>query len=133
MVLLGIMIAGVIIFGPKKDESSKAKRVSDNFVKEVVAGQADESYKLFSTDSKGFTTPDTWRATVARIKSNYKGEATTVETTQPESTTKPETHQFKYTVAATDGGNYVLSVMMTDSDGQWQVLQFNSAKESTTK
>ncbi len=133
MVLLGMMIAGVIIFGPNRDKSSGAKRVSDKFVEEVVAGQADDSYQMFSAASKNYTTADTWKQTVSRIKSHYKGEASAVETAQPESTEKSEVRHYNYRIAATDGGNYVLTVFVTNSDGPWQVLQFNSAKESTTK
>ncbi len=133
IVILGLMLAGIFLFGPKSKGSGGAKRVSDTFIKEIVAGQADESYQLFSSSSKAYTTSDSWKATVSRLKTSFTGDAADIETVQPKTTEKIEVHTFKYRITGTDNGNYILSVYITNADGPWHVLQFNSTKETTVK
>ncbi len=127
-VVVGVVIASLLIGGG----SDPARQASDTFVKEVANGQADESYNLFSSNNKAFTSLNAWKVTVSKLHANYKEKPSYSTSVLEKNPGKIEVRQYKYGVSGNDG-NYVLTVFMTNSDGPWQVLQFNSTKEAATK
>jgi uncharacterized protein (UPF0333 family) len=128
-VILTVIIIGVFsVLNYREKQASSPENRSKAFIQAVVKGEADVSYDMFATANKTYTPLNSWKLTVARITKYYQGDPQPVATTNDKVASSNGVRQFRYRIAGKDG-TYILTVFMTNSDGQWRVLQFNSARE----
>lgn len=107
----------------KSSEAKEAQKVADNFVSLMLAGKAQESYDLLSTQAQKIISADEWKDTNARVAIFFTARKPTFESTK--STGKGHAI-VRYSIDGNDG-KYVFTVTMVKEGAVWKVDVFDSS------
>lgn len=116
-----LILGGLVIKQNFHPSNSKARQFSDSFVSNILANKSSETYSQLSSDAQTEDTSDSWAAKVQKLSDFFKGSQQTYEATTNSSLGTKVT----YKIEGPDG-NYVLTVITKDQDGQSVVQLFNS-------
>jgi hypothetical protein len=100
---------------------SAAQKTSDLFVSEVLAGDANASYKQFTNASQQAITQVNWQAEVNNLNNFFKGSS-------PHLQNMKDSGNFELATYALDGsdGKYTFTVVLSKSSSAWQIVSFTS-------
>jgi len=122
-----VFIVAIVVFAVIA--TNAPAKVSNEFLNDIQAQQADQAYSLFSKEAKEATDQESFRETVSRIGAllNTKEKQTGREI--QDSTGSPAIAQVKYEIKGTDGVDYKITVQLVKQDDQWKVNSFDSSKK----
>lgn len=106
-------------------KTSAARKVSDTFVSEVLAGNNTGSYALFLDKTKTNTSTFSWQNTVQNMHSSFSGSQPTYQAAENGATFKA----FTYTITS-GGAKYQFRVVERTQNKTWLVESFTSELQS---
>ena len=119
-IVLGVAAFIVIIVVFAFVATNAPAKVSNEFLNDIQAQQADQAYSLFSKEAKEATDQASFKETVGRIGPllNTKEKQTGREV--KDSTGSPASAQVKYEIKGTDGIDYEITIQLVKQDDQWK-------------
>lgn len=120
IVALVIVFVGIAALQEQSHQNQR-KKLANTFVQDVLAGNADDSYNLFSTSAQNTQTTDDWNAQVSKLSSFFKGKSPHLDKIN---TTQNST-EVDYSITGKDG-NYIFTVTLVTSKAGLQVQSFTS-------
>lgn len=126
LVLAAVAVVVVIIANLATSPSAK---VSDDFLNSIQANDSDTAYAMLTTDAKGTISNADFKTVINQIGPILNTQEKTITKSVQAQTGSQPTAQVIYEIAGTDGVTYTFTVNLTEENGQWKVLNFESVKK----
>lgn len=120
LIIIGAVFGGKAIYGEIR--YSAPRKVAATFVTNIIAGNAQASYDLFTSDTQGQNPLNgSWGSYVARMHVAFDGQRPKLTST----TTSNGTVNVDYSIKGNDETTYDLTVTLVNESG-WHVRYFVS-------
>ena len=129
LIIFGVIITfiiAIIIFASMA--TSAPLKVSDEFIKEIQAGNSTAAYDLMSAEAQNTTSSSEFEAVVDQISPILNGTPKVQDKQVSAETGKTTTAEIIYDITGTDG-TYKVTVRLSENNSKWQVQAFESDKK----
>lgn len=125
--LVFVVILGYVVVSALEAHAkvSAARKVSDTFVTDVLAGNNTASYALLVDKTKKSTPESTWQGTVQNMRTSFAGDQPSYQATE----NQPTYTAFTYTITS-GGAKYQFRVVTRLQNKTWLVESFVSNLQS---
>ncbi len=123
-VVVGLIVVLIIV---AYTATSGVAKVSNEFLKDVQASNADAAYSLFSREAAAVTDKATLKTVVDKSGPILNAPAKMTSREVSGETGQAGTGKVTYEIKGTDGITYIVTINLTKENGAWKVISFESA------
>lgn len=124
--VVGIFVAIFVLANAATQAPLKA---SNEFVADIQAKNSSAAYSHFSVDAKAVVNEDDFVQVVDQIGPILSGEPKVISKEISGETGEAATARVVYEIKGSDNITYTFTVNLTKDNGEWKILNFDSAKK----